>query len=593
MQNPRQIIIDGLKKWQEENSLSGEFDVSLSQNPDFGDFATNIALVLRVESASPREVAQNVVNYLNADQNVKEVIEKIEIAGPGFINFFLKLEYLTQMIQEITQDDRWQENLKTKNPQKIMVEFGDPNPFKEIHIGHLRNFCIGESFSRLLEAQGHHVIRVNYQGDVGLHVAKALWGLLKRKERFLDNGVSEAEKVKILAESYVEGATEYESNENVKQEIIEINKRIYGNDESLYQLWEEGRKVSLEHFEEMYKRIGLNYDKYYFESETAKRGKEIVKNHVEDGVFEESDGAIVYRGDKEGLHTRVFLTSQDYATYEGKDLALAIMKNEDENPDVSYILTGNEQADYFAVMLSALQKIDPEVARKTKHYTFGHVRLKNGKMSSRTGDVITANWLLDEAERKAFSLAKQTHEFGDKEVVSKSDKFSLSAQQPNLGLGKRKRSSEEVGIGAVRYSMLKFGITSDIYFDFDESISLHGNSGPYLQYTYVRTQSVLEKANHELEDTSHELVDLQKEEKDLLRYLAQYRYHLEMAAVEFAPNLLCNYLFELAQKFNLFYQQQRIVGSDNEVFRLKLTQAVGTILKHGLNTLGISTVEEM
>ncbi len=561
----REICGDGL-----------EFDVSFTSDLSKGDIASNIALIhfKKLGFQNPREAAEKIKGIY--EEMGDPCIKKIEVAGPGFINFFLSSKYLSQMLQEIVQSNGLQESLNKNNPQKVIVEFGDPNPFKEIHIGHLRNFSIGESFSRLLEAHGNTVIRANYQGDVGLHVAKAMWGLLKREEKFLDESLGEEEKVKILAESYVEGATEFENNEEAKKEIIEINKKIYSDDESLHALWEEGRKVSLEHFEELYKRIGISYDKYYFESVTAKKGKEVVLSHIEDGVFEKDDGAVIYRGEKDGLHTRVFLTSQDYATYEGKDLALAILKNEDEPCDESVILTGNEQLEYFQVMLAALKRIAPELAQKTRHLTFGHVRLKEGKMSSRTGDVITASWLLDEAVsqvKKAF---------------------------PEMDEG----TAEKVGVGAVKYSMLRFSIPSDIHFSFEESISLEGNSGPYLQYSYVRTQSVLAKANaqwpiansqNDLENFSYQLsaISYNDEESQLLRYLAQFPFHLEQAANEFAPNLICNYLFELAQKFNLFYQKHKIIGSENEAFRLSLTKAVGQVLQNGLKILGIETVERM
>lgn len=577
MTNPKQLITDILKDWQEENSVSSEFEVSPAQNSSYGDLVTNLAMVSGMKDSNPRQVAESIVGYLKEREVINELFEKIEVAGPGFINFYLSDKYLSELLTNFVREDGLHNALATNNVQKVMVEFGDPNPFKEIHIGHLRNFCIGESFSRLLETAGNKVIRANYQGDVGLHVAKALWGILHKEK-----SKEQKEKISVedLAEGYVLGAKMFENNENAKQEIIEINKKIYGDDESLYQLWEEGRKVSLEHFEEMYKRIGIRYDKYYYESVTSKRGKEIVKSHLEDGVFEESEGAVVYRGERDGLHTRVFLTSADYATYEGKDLALAILKNEEEEIDKSYILTGNEQLEYFQVMISALKKINPEVAEKTKHYTFGHVRLKEGKMSSRTGDVITASWLLDEA-------VKRVHQ-----------------QFPEMDSA----TAEKVGVGAVKYSMLKFGITSDIHFDFSESITVEGNSGPYLQYSFVRTQSVLQKSSQLSVSSSQEVLSaqlknenltktenwkLEIEEEELLRYLAQYQYHLEMASEEFAPNLLCNYLFELSQKFNLFYQKQKIIGSENEEFRLKLTEAVGNILKHGLHVLGIETVEKM
>lgn len=309
----------------------------------------------------------------------------------------------------------------------------------------------------------------------------------------------------------------------------------------------------------------MRYDKYFFESITAKKGKEIVLSHIDDGVFEKDDGAVVYRGEKDGLHTRVFLTSQEYATYEGKDLALAILKNEEDEYDRSVILTGNEQQEYFQVMLAALKRIEPDLSEKTNNFTFGHVRLKEGKMSSRTGDVISANWLIEEAIKRVRA------QFTDMDMAT----------------------SEKVGIGAVKYSMLKFAIPSDIHFSFEESISLEGNSGPYLQYAYVRTQSVLQKAGKEVGDWNNELGGLEKEESDLLRFLSQYPYHVENAAKEFAPNLLTNYLFELAQKFNLFYQKCKIIKSENELFRLELTKAVGIVLQNGLHLLGIETVEKM
>ncbi len=587
MQNPKELLTEKLKWIIGEIGVEGiEPEISLVSEQKFGDFTTNVAMVMSRKILrdaqddglkNPRELAERLVAKLKESQEVSNLFERIEVAGPGFINFYLSPKYLLDSLKNIIQNDKENAQLSILNSQKkkVIVEFGDPNPFKEIHIGHLRNFCIGESFSRLLEAQGNAVIRANYQGDVGLHVAKAMYGIMKQEAGIMDEGLSLDERSKLLAKAYAYGATEFENNEEVKKEIQSLNKRIYEDDPQLHQLWKEGRKVSLDSFETLYKRIGVQYDKYYFESVTAQKGKDIVLSHIEDGVFERDEGAVVYRGEKDGLHTRVFLTSQDYATYEGKDLALAILKNEDVEYDESVILTGNEQLEYFQVMLSALKKIAPDLASKTRHYTFGHVRLKEGKMSSRTGDVITARWLLDEAVdrvKKAFPEMDVT-------------------------------TAEKVGVGAVKYSMLRFSIPSDIHFSFEESISLEGNSGPYLQYTYVRTRSVLEKAHgqwqmdndkeriNQLSSTIHH--SLQVEELELLRFLSQYQYHLEQAAEYFAPNLVCNYLFELAQKFNLFYQKHKIIGSENEDFRLALTEAVGKTLQEGLQILGIETVEKM
>lgn len=572
MQNPKESIEKNLSVYLEGKDIKLKFDVSLTQNPLFGDFTTNIALILskEIEGENSRLTADKIIVFLKENNELKEIFEDIKPAGPGFINFYLNKDYLAKTLTEVVQQGEAYGKSNNNSRQRVMVEFGDPNPFKEIHIGHLRNFCIGESFSRLLETQGNEVLRANYQGDVGMHVAKALYGIKKQELRIKDENLSLEEKSKMLAQAYAYGATEYENNENAKQEILELNRKVYSDDSDIKQLWEEGRKISLAHFESIYERAGVHYDKYYFESVTAKKGKELVLSHIADGIFERHEGAVVYRGEQDGLHTRVFLTSQDYATYEGKDLALAIIKNDDVKYDQSIVLTGNEQLEYFAVMLSALKKISPELTEKTKHFTFGHVRLREGKMSSRTGDVITAIWLLDEAIKRVG------------QAFSDMDQETL----------------EKVGVGAVKYSMLKFSIPSDIHFDFEESISIEGNSGPYLQYTYVRTQSVLEKfkiTNLEFEMNSLKIenLKLQIEEMELLRFLAQYPYCVKMAATTFSPNLLCNYLFELSQKYNLFYQKCRVIGSENESFRLSLTKGVGIVLQNGLTLLGIETVEKM
>ena len=562
--NPIEIINNYLNNWQSRNSLDIDFDVAISANPTFGDYTTNIAMVSvkKVKGFNnPRLLAEKIVEFLNESDDIKDVFKKIEVAGAGFINFYLADKYLLDSLKSINSEkDTYGHSDVLKNMRTI-VEFGDPNPFKQIHIGHLRNFCIGESFSRLLEANGSGVVRANYQGDVGMHVAKALFGIRHKiqNEQLSINSLT----ADILAQAYTYGATEFEKSDEAKEEIKRLNKLVYAEDNEVKELWEKGRGVSLADFEKLYKKIGIKYEKYYFESVTAKRGREIVLENL-GKVFEKDDGAIIYRGEQDGLHTRVFLTSEDYATYEGKDLALAVMKEDDLEPDRSIVLTGNEQAEYFQVMLAALRRIKPEIAEKTEHYTFGHVRLKEGKMSSRTGDVITSEWLLSEAIKKI------------KENFSEIDNDT----------------SEKIGIGAVKYSMLKYGINSDIHFDFAESISLDGNSGPYLQYAYVRTQSVLSRIkNQELRIKNIE--KLEKEEDDLLRFLTQFPYMVEKAAVDFAPNVICTYLFELSQKFNLFYQKQKIIGSDNEVFRIELTKATGQVIKNGLNLLGIETVARM
>ncbi|MBI2195442.1 MAG: arginine--tRNA ligase [Candidatus Levybacteria bacterium] len=374
------------------------------------------------------------------------------------------------------------------------------------------------------------------------------------------------DRVEFLGESYAAGAKVYEEDEEAKREIASINLKIYQKDSDLQAIWERGRKWSLEYFEEIYKRVGTIYKRYYFESEVAEKGRQLVLDNVDNGVFERHEGAVVFRG---GDHTRVFVTKEDYATYEAKDMALAGVKYKDFAYDRSIIITAHEQGPYFKVVLAAMEQIFPELARKTSNITFGFVRLKDEKMSSRLGNIIAGEWLLDEAKRK---ISESFAEMDDKTL-------------------------EIVAVGAVKYSMLKFARESDIQFSFEESINLEGNSGPYIQYTYARTQSVVRKsqiANNKSQiNLNDQNLKLENEELEIIRMLSKFSEVIGQAGDNFAPNILCNFLFELCQKFNLFYQKHKIIGSDKEDFRLALTKAVGQVTKNGLYLLGIESPEKM
>ena len=503
---------------------------------------------------------------------------------------------------------------RANSAKRIMVEFADPNPFKEFHIGHLRNITLGESYCRLLEAAGHDVRRVNYQGDVGMHVAKALYGLLQNPKRKvqISNTITAQEKAKALGHAYALGATMFEEDEKAKSEMIQLNKKIYSQDSTILDLWKEGRQWSLEYFDTVYGRLGTKFERFYFESEVAPLGVKIVQEHVTDGVFEKSDGAFIFRGESVGLHTRVFVSKEGYATYEAKDLALAPLKYSEWPYDLSIIMTGNEQSEYFKVMLAALAQISPDLVTKTRHMPFGMVNLKEGKMSSRTGNVIVANWLIDQAKEKIQAIVQKSE-----------SKYSKEDQE---------EITEKAAIAAVKYSMLKVTSISDISFDLEASVSFEGDSGPYLQYTYARCRSVLRKAQDAgVNDVNASMASVQDndarthgrndaslnpEERSLARLLAQFPDVVADAAANFAPNSLCTYLFRLAQAFNVFYAKHTILGgaekpsaishqpSANQKaesgkltaessLRLALTAATARVIKNGLYLLGIDTLEQM
>lgn len=544
-----------------------------------GDYVTNIALVLSKQlKKNPMDIAQEIADELE-DIKVKYGLKKIEVVKPGFINFWMS-------------DAILRANITTKGSEvdhifsgkKVIVEYTDPNPFKEFHIGHVYTNTIGEALSRLFEKTGADVRRVTYQGDIGLHVAKSLWGMEKlfaentevTIETLRDENASA--RAQFLGKAYALGAKAYEEDETAKEEIISLNKKVYASDPETMILYRIGRAWSLEYFEGLYERLGSSFDRYFFESEVEEQGKKFVLAYLKDGIFEESQGAIIFPGEKYGLHSRVFINSLGLPTYEAKELGLAPLKYDYFPYDLSIIVTGAEIIEYFKVLIKALSLIRPELSEKTHHIPHGMVRLPQGKMSSRTGNVITGEWVLDEAvnlSKKKIAESKKTKENVSDEV------------------------SEIVGKGAVKYAMLKSSIGKDIEFNFEESISFEGNSGPYLQYTYVRTRSVLDKAQGARRKVQEDNLEtgnwkLEIEELVLMRMLYQFSDVVVKSAKEYSPNTLCTYLYELAQAFNNFYQKHKVIenGQYSE-FRLQLTGKVGEVIKEGLEILGIEAPEKM
>ena len=530
-------------------------------DPTRGDYTTNIALELAQKlKTDPMRLAQDI-----ASQLLNKFAINSEAVEPGFINVKIPLDFYSTLLSNLLIDVEKTEMIGRSHKGKtVVVEYTDPNPFKEFHIGHLYSNSVGEAISRLLESQGARVFRLCYQGDVGVHVAKAIFGMMKLKSQMPDENDGLSEKAKFLGKAYAEGDKAYES-ESSKKEIDELNKKIYEKDKEVLPLYEKGKKWSLQYFNYLYKKLGTKFDKLYFESEAGEQGLKIVKQNTPK-VFKEDQGAIIFKGEDYRLHTRVFVNSQDLPTYEAKELGLAPLKYKDFPYDLSIIITGNEINEYFKVLLKALSLIKPDLASKTVHISHGMVRLTSGKMSSRTGDVVTAEQVLNDIESKL------------------KEKFDVSSK--NL---------EAISVGSAKYALLKSGVGKDIVFSIEESISINGNSGPYIQYTYARTQSVLAKSKikNKISNLKFNLDNLEKEERELLRKLAYFEDYAEMASKNYSPNTICTYLFELASSFNLFYEKHKIIGSKDQEFRLALTLGTGKILKKGLHLLGIEAPARM
>lgn len=597
------MIKDKIIKALKDASGEREINLEFPDNESFGDYTTNVALILaKKTNANPHELAEEIISKLAADPNLNDLIEKIEVAGPGFINFWLTRFLLVNELEKIQKDGEGYARSDFLKDKKIVVEYTDPNPFKEFHVGHLYTNTVGESISRLLEETGAVVWRADYFGDVGMHVAKAIWGLLKK---FKEDSISIAdlekkglkERIEYFGQAYAMGATAYEEDKDALEDMKELNflifkaaqevvlpqfkekpqvnydqyikkdgKYSYSEIKNIYKI---GRAWSLEYFESIYKRVGMKFDGYYPESRTGEFGYGMILDGLQMGIFEKGvGGAIIFPGEKYGLHNRVFINALNLPTYEAKDFGNAVTKHKDFSYDKSIIVTGNEINAYFKVVLKALSMYKKDLAEATTHIGHGMVRLPEGKMSSRTGKIIRGEWVLDEAVKRL----EKDH-----------------PMPPAV--------SEQVAQGAIKYAFLKQGIGGDIAFDFETSLSFEGNSGPYLQYTVARTNSVLTKIGTigDVQGTTLH-VDYSKlndQELSVLRSLIKFQEVIQMAAKSYSPNLICSYLYDLAQKYNGFYNKDKIIGSENEEFRLALTFGVGQVLKNGLKLLGIETPSKM
>jgi len=564
--------------------------VEYPRDPEHGDYATNVAMQLaKPLKKNPREVASIVVDAIMQVEGVENVIEGTpEIAGPGFINIRVHTNVLTEAIENsIAQGEKFGHSDHLKG-QKIAVEFATPNTHKAAHIGHLRNICLGESIVRFLESQGAEVFRANYQGDVGPHVAKCLWGMMnapegtqrittaEQAEEFECTHLSTPEaKVDTLGKYYAIGGTAYAKDKDgsmgIQSAVKEINKRIYQKDPSIFPLWEVTRRWSLEYFDHLYKRLYTHFDRLFFESEMYERGIEIVKAHL-GKVFEESDGAIVFKGEEYGLHTRVFVTGEGNATYEGKDIANAATQYEEFNFDRMIHVVGNEQAGYFKVLIKAIELVHPHQTGKQYHLSYGMVNLSTGKMSSRTGDIVTARSLIEDAKTNVFQIFEESNsEFTTEE------KHDIA---------------EKVALGAVKFTMLHADSKRDIAFDMEQSLRLTGDSGPYIQYGYTRIVSILEKVE---DSTAPDYTRFNEMDWKLAKQLLRFEEEVTKSADELTTHNTAHYLVGVVSEFSRWYEHNRVAESEPglRAARLELLKAVRNVIANGLNLLGIKTVEKM
>lgn len=547
----KEKLADALRA--QEVSVQPE-DIHLDHTEDFahGDYASNVALAYAKQlKTNPRELAEK----LAASARDAEGVASVEVAGPGFINFTLAPGVFAASVK--AANSGWGSNAILAK-KTILVEYTSPNLFKPLHIGNLIGNIIGESVTRLFEFSGASVKRINYPSDIGLPVAKCVWGLKK-------TGVDPRDII-ALGDAYRVGNAAYE--EGSKEEIDAINKALYqDSDPTLSALREAGINTSRRHLDALCEKLGTTFDYVFFESETGPVGKRIVEAHPE--VFEKSDGAIVYKGEKAGLHTRVFVNSAGLPTYEAKDIGnFEFKRTHYPEWDRSYIVVGNEQREYLKVVFAAIKEVFPEAKDKTlAHIANGFLTLTTGKMSSREGNVITGESLIEDL----IAVAKQ--HAADSRAEDK-DKLA-----------------EEVAVAALKFQILKGGTSKDIVFDKEKSLSVDGDSGPYLQYTHARTQAIVEKAGEQKVKGKYDAMQVPSA---LMRLIYRFPEIVLRAQEDLEPHILANYLTQVASAFNSWYAQEQILdGTDAAAHKVAITDITRLTLKNGLWLLGIPTPEKV
>ena len=519
-------------------------------DPKFGDLATNVALQFaKPLGKKPRDIAETIAGKLRENENIADVA----VAGPGFINIRLSDGALLESLRVRPATRR--------QGQVAVIETNCPNPFKAMHIGHALNSTLADTMANLLAVSGAAVHRVSYHGDVGTHVGKSMWAILRAIDRDpakLDE-IPPEKRNEFMSRMYVEGSKAAKELPAARAEIDELAKQSFILDDPIYkQVYEICKQWSYDEIDANVARLGnVPIERRYAESETEELGKALIIEKTPE-VFKKSDGAYIFEGSKYGSFDNIFIGSHGNGLYGAHDMGLIQLKYHDfPNLDLSVTVNGEEQAAYFRGVIAASELAIPELKGKLFNYATGLVKLSTGKMSSRTGEVVTIEWLFNE-----FAKAIAAHG-GD--------------------------ASEEIVAGALRYQFLKVKIGSDVVFDINEAVSLTGNTGSYLQYAHARARRILEKSTVAAAFPAA----IYDEDRALVRKLTEYREIVELAADSLEPHHICAYLFELAQEFNRYYEKNQVIGSDKEAHRAGLVAVYADILKAGLTILGIVAPDEM
>jgi arginyl-tRNA synthetase len=551
-----------------------------------GDFTIVIFPLVKQAKKSPDvigiELGEEVKNQIDFVENFNVV--------KGFLNLKIKDRLFAEQLSEISNDF---DNVTPKN-QTVMVEYSSPNTNKPLHLGHIRNNLLGFSVAEILKADGYNVIKTQIINDRGIHICKSMLAW----EKFGNGETPESTGLKgdkLVGNYYVEFDKLYKSEikaqmadgideETAKKQapsIIEAQEMLLKweqNDPEVRQLWNMMNEWVYAGFNQTYSRLGVNFDQVQYESNTYILGKDLIQKGLENGIlYRKEDGSVWCDLTDEGLDQKLLLRSDGTSVYMTQDLGTAVERFKDNDIQKLIYTVGNEQDYHFQVLFKILKKLGYEWADQLYHLSYGMVELPEGKMKSREGTVVDADDLVEEMYKTA---KEKSQELGKLENLSDEEK---------------ERSYETVGLGALKYFILKVDPKKKMLFNPAESIDFNGNTGPFIQYTYARIQSLLDKAGFERKEFNDSYLP-NDSEKDLIMLLSEFKDVVNKAAESLSPALVANYVYELVKSYNSFYQNNPILNQENETakqFRLQLSDLTGKTIKKGLSLLGIGTVNRM
>ncbi len=535
--------------------------IEIPHNISMGDFAFPCFFLASKFKKNPNEIA---VKLKEAIGKQKEF--EINASGP-YLNFAIdKKSVALDLIKEVlSKKNRYGSDSRKKTS---MIEFPSPNTNKPLHLGHLRNMAIGESVSRILEFNGEKVIRASLNNDRGTHICKSMLAY----KLFGKDKTPESENKK--SDHFVGDFYVLFNKKKIPEEEAQkmLQKWENGNKETIA-LWKKMNKWALEGFKKTYKKYGIKLDKEYFESEIYKKGKEILEKGLKKGIFQKKkDGSVFIDLNKNKLGEKVLLRSDGTSVYITQDIYLAKSKFDDYKLDRSIYVVGNEQEYHFQVLFEIMEKLGLVKKEKLNHLSYGMVNLPEGKMKSREGTVVDAD-----------DFIKEVQDLVKKELTSRDKLAGRELESRSL----------KIALASIKYMLLKTDIKKNMLFDPNESVRFEGDTGPYIQYSYARANSILKKAKSPKSKKQIKISNLHEKEVELIKKLLQFKEISKKSYENLNPSLIAHYSYQLAQTFNEFYHSCPVIDSDAEEFRIKLIQVFKQVLKNSLYLIGIETLEEM